>query len=156
MRAIAFVAASLLGVNSAASAGSVDQNAALALAALVAQYSSAVKASEKMLLLKFLNGDTKGTWKSKITVAASAITCKSGNVDITLHECDLTFATKKATARGRKAHELYATLAEAGVPSDGAAGSVFEAVSNLNCTIEPDEVRQKGGGGAHCTYDPAK
>jgi len=38
------------------------------------------------------------------------------------------------------------------VPSDGAAGSIFEAVSNLGCTIDPGEVKQKGGGGAHCTW----
>jgi hypothetical protein len=156
MRAIVFIVASLLAANTAALAGSVDQTAALALAALAAEHSPAVKASDKMLLAKFLNGDTKSASKNKITVAANAITCKAGDVDITMHQCDLTFGTKKVTTHGRKVHELYATLAEAGVPSDGAAGSVFEAVSNLNCTIDPDEVRQKGGGGAHCTYDPAK
>jgi hypothetical protein len=69
---------------------------------------------------------------------------------------DLTFGAKKIPTRGRKAHELYATLAQVGVPPDGTAGSIFEAVSNLDCTIEPDEVKQKAGGGAHCTFVPAK
>jgi hypothetical protein len=77
-------------------------------------------------------------------------------VDITQHSCDLTFGAKKATTQGRKAHELYATLAEVSVPPVGAAGSIFEAVSNLDCTIDPAEVKQKAGGGAHCTFDPAK
>ncbi|MGH6868686.1 MAG: hypothetical protein ACREDA_07445, partial [Methylocella sp.] len=89
-------------------------------------------------------------------VAASAVTCRASDVDITRHSCDLTFGAKKVTTRGRKAHELYATLAEVGVPPDGAAGSMFEAVSNLDCAIDPAEVKQKAGGGAHCTYAPAK
>jgi hypothetical protein len=107
MRAIVFIVASLLAANSAALAGSVDQSAALALAA---EHSPAIKASDKMLLAKFLNGDTKSTSKNKITVAANAITCKASGVDITLHQCDLTFGTKTVTTHGRKAHELYATL----------------------------------------------
>jgi hypothetical protein len=109
MRAIVFIVASLLAANTAALAGSVDQSAALALAALAAEHSPAIKASDKMLLAN-LNGDTKSTSKNKITVAANAITCKASGVDITLHQCDLTFGTKKVTTHGRKAHELYATL----------------------------------------------
>jgi hypothetical protein len=38
---------------------------------------------------------------------------------------------------------------------DGAAGSIFEALSNLKCTIDPNEVKQKSGGGAECQYAPA-
>jgi hypothetical protein len=55
--------------------------------------------------------------------------------------------------KGRRAHELYATIGEVGVPSEGAAGSVFERLSDLNCTINPNEIAQKGGGGASCTFD---
>jgi hypothetical protein len=55
---------------------------------------------------------------------------------------------------GRRAHELYATLAEIGVQADGAAGSTFEALSNLKRAIKPSEVQQKAGGGAHCDYSP--
>lgn len=158
MRTIVLGIAPLLFATTAAFAGSIDGSSALALAALVAEHSPSVKASDKILLAKFLNGQTNASYpsKAKITVAADAVTCKSSNVDITLHQCDLTFGTKKITTHGRKAHELYATLAEAGVPSDGAAGSIFEAVSNLDCTIDPAEVKQKAGGGAHCTYNPAK
>jgi hypothetical protein len=148
----------LLLINHAAFAGSADGNGALAVAALVAEHSPAVKAGDKTVLEKFLNGQTNVPYppNKKITVAADAVSCRSSNVDITQHRCDLTFGAKKVTTNGRKAHELYATLAEVGVPSDGAAGSVFEAVSNLDCTIDPAEVKQKAGGGAHCKYDPAK
>ena len=158
MRPVVLGTASLLLGTTAAYAGSVDGSSALALAALVAEQSPIVKATDKTLLAKFLNGGANAPYasKDKITVAADAVSCKSSNVDITIHDCDLTFGTKKITTHGRRAHELYATLAEAGVPSDGAAGSIFEAVSNLNCTIDPAAVMEKAGGGAHCTYDPAK
>jgi len=145
----------LILATSAAYAGSVDGSSALALAALVAEHSPDVKAGNKLLLEKFLHGRVY-SYAKKINVTANGITCKAGNVDITLHECDLTFGAHKITTRGRKAHELYATLAEAGVPSEGAAGTNFEALSNLDCTIDPVEVKQKAGGGAHCAYAPAK
>lgn len=110
------------------------------------------------MLEKFLNGQTKVAYppNKKITIVAGAVTCRASNVDITQHSCDLTFGAKKVAPQGRKAHELYEILAEVGVPPDGAAGSIFEAVTNLDCTIDPVEVKQKAGGGAHCTFDPAK
>jgi hypothetical protein len=55
---------------------------------------------------------------------------------------------------GRAAHELYATLIEIGIAPDAGAGSVVEALSNLKCTIDPNEIIQNPGGGAHCQYDP--
>jgi hypothetical protein len=155
MRQIVVGTATLLLATAAAFAGSIDGSSALALAALVAEHSPNVKAGDKLLLEKFLNGRVY-SYRKKINVAASGITCKASNVDITSHQCDLTFGEKKLTTHGRKAHELYATLTEAGVPPDSAAGSTFEAVSNLDCTIDPAEVKQKRGGGAHCTFAPAK
>jgi hypothetical protein len=128
--------------------------ALLALATLVAEHSRNVKAGDKFLLGKFLNGQTYAS-KKKIAVAADAVTCKTSDVDITLHSWSDLWSEKDHDTR-QKAHELYATLAEVGVPPDGTAGSIFEAVSNLDCTIEPDEVKQKAGGGAHCTFVPAK
>jgi hypothetical protein len=158
MKPIAFLTIPLLVANHAAFAGSIIGNGALALAALVAEHSPNVKASDKILLGKFLDGQTNAPYASgkKITVAAGAVSCRASNVDFTQHSCDLTFGAKKVATHGRKAHELYATLAEVGVPSDAAAGSVFEAVSNLDCTIDPGEVKQKGGGGVHCTFALAK
>jgi len=158
MKPIAFLTIPLLLANHAAFAGSADGNGALALAALVAGHSLGVNAIDKHVLAKFLNGYANVRYppNKKITVSAGAVTCRASNVDITLHSCDLTFGAQKVTTHGRKAHELYATLAEVGVPPDGAAGSIFEAVSNLDCTIDPGEVKQKAGGGAHCAFAPAK
>ena len=155
MKPIAFLTIPLLLANDAALAGPIEGNGALALAALVAEHSPNVKAHDKILLEKFLNGQIYAS-KKKITVAAGAVTCRTSNVDITQHSCDLTFGAKKVATHGRKAHELYATLAEVGVPPDGAVGSIFEAVPNLDCTVDPGEVKQKAGGGAHCTFAPAK
>jgi hypothetical protein len=62
----------------------------------------------------------------------------------------------EARPTGKVAPPKPAAVAEAGVPSEGAAGSIFEAVSNLDCTMDPTEVKQKAGGGAHCSFDPAK
>ncbi len=158
MKPIAFLTIPLLLANHAAFAGSIDGTGALALSALVAECSPIVKAKDKNVLAKFLNGQTNVPYapNKKITVAAGAVTCRASNVGITQHSCDLTFGVKKVATRGRKAHELYATLAEVGVPQQGAAGSIFAAVTNLDCTIDPAEVKQKAGGGAHCTFDPAK
>jgi len=38
----------------------------------------------------------------------------------------------------------------AGVPADGAAGTIFEALSKLSCTLAPTVIQDKAGGGADC------
>jgi hypothetical protein len=148
--------ATLLLAAQAAAAETIDGSGALALAALVGQNSPLVAPGAKALLAKMLDGETKASFPAgqTITVQVDKLTCKASNVDITQHSCELVFGTRTARLSGRAAHELFATLAEAGVPSDGAAGSIFEAVSKLNCTIDPNEVRQMSGGGAHCDYGP--
>jgi hypothetical protein len=41
----------------------------------------------------------------------------------------------------------------AGIPADGAAGSVSESLSKLSCTLDPAEIKQKAGGGASCSFE---
>src|SRR6516164_435318 len=65
-----------------------------------------------------------------------------------------TFGAKTANLTGRKAHELYATMAEAGVSSQGSPGMMYESLSHFICIIEQHEIAQKGGGIANCTFDP--
>ncbi len=148
--------AAMLSTPQAALAGTADGSGAVALAALVGQNSPLLSPRAKELLAKFLDGETKvGSLADQtISVKVDKLTCKASNVDITLHSCELVFGTRTATLSGRRAHELFATLAEIGVPPDGAAGSIFEAVANLTCTIDPNEVKQMSGGGAHCDYAP--
>jgi len=141
-----------------ASAASVSGNGALSLAALVGLQSLSLNKAEKAILRKYLDGHAQVIFYKgkKIEVKADAVTCRISNVDITEHSCDLTFGGKKKSISGRAAHEIYATLVENGVPSDGAAGSIFEAITNLDCKVTPSEVAQKAGGGATCDFTPPK
>src|SRR5437879_1905135 len=81
------------------------------------------------------------------------LVCRVSNVDITARSCELTFKGAKQTITGRRASEIFATEAMAGIPADGAAGSVFESLSKLNCTLDPAEIGQKAGGGASCSFE---
>jgi hypothetical protein len=153
-RLFALVAA--LALSSAAWAETDDGSGALALAALVAENSPVLGATDKAVMAKFLNGQTDVAYPAGETtlISADKVTCRASNVDVTAHACDLIFGKKTVMLMGRRAHELYSTLAEIGVPADGAAGSTFEAIANLKCAITPSEVKQKTGGGAHCDYSP--
>ena len=67
-----------------------------------------------------------------------------------------THAAAAQTVNGSGALALAALVgnvapAEIGVQPDGAAGSLL----NLKCTIDPNELKQKSGGGAKCQYAPA-
>jgi hypothetical protein len=112
--------------------------------------------NDRTVLMQLLDGNEKISVQpgQKITIYADKVTCRASNIEITAHSCDLTFGSHNVALAGRRAHELFATLAEVGVPPDGAAGSIFEAVSNLKCTIESHEVKQNSGGGAECHYAP--
>jgi len=161
MKIIGLAAASLLFLSQAALAApkarTISGSGALAFAALVAQASPLVSDADKKVLADFLDGHAKGAFPKgkKITLAAESVICRSSDVDLTAHACDLVFAgNKTAQLYGRKAHELYATLVEIGILGDGAAGTIFEAVSNLSCTIDPHEIASKDGGGASCTLTP--
>ena len=81
------------------------------------------------------------------------IVCRAGNVDITARSCELTFKGAKQTITGRRASEIFATEAMAGIAPDGAAGSLTESLSKLSCTIDPAEIKQKAGGGATCAFE---
>ncbi len=89
-------------------------------------------------------------------VTADKIVCRTSTVDITLRSCALTFGNKTKTINGRAANELYATEAMAGVPADAAAGTNYESVAKLSCTLDPQAIKQKDGSGANCTYEMVK
>jgi hypothetical protein len=149
------LAALLLASPQSASAANIDGNSALALAGLVADYSPLLRAKQRGTMHRLLYGVlTPPPPPEKIVVKADNLVCRASNVDITEHSCALTFGHRTVNLKGRGAHELYATIDEVGVPPDRAAGSVFESLSNLNCTIDPNEITQKAGGGASCTFDP--
>ena len=139
---------------SAASAASATASgsAALALAGVVTPY-TCLPSAEKKAVAAFFAGQTSVGYSRKISVTADKIVCRISDVDITARSCELTFKGKTRSLKGRAANELYATEVMAGVPSDGAAGSIFESLSKLTCTLDPREIREKGGGGASCSFE---
>jgi hypothetical protein len=158
MKANIFCAVGLVFSTQAALAANVSGNGALSLAALVGLQSPSLSKAEKLVLKKYLDSHAQVIFpKGKnIEVKAEAVTCRISNVDITEHSCDLTFGAKKKPLSGRLAHEIYATLVENGVPSDGAAGSIYEGITKFDCKITPSEVAEKAGGGVSCEFAPPK
>lgn len=140
----------------AAQAGASNGASALALAAIVGELAPQTSAPNKRLLAAYFSGraDAPHAKDLRIAVKADAIDCRAGNVDITSRACELTFGAKKVELRGRKAHELYATLIENGVALEGAAGASHASITALDCMVDADEVAEKGGGGARCAYNP--
>ena len=151
---LAILALSILVTQaSAALAGSASGSAALALAAVVAQYSPALKPAEKKAVASLFAGNANYAATGKIFVTADKLMCRTSNVDLTSRSCELTFKSGKRSLKGREANELFATAALAGIPAEGAAGSNIESAAKLNCTLDPQQIRQKDGGGASCSFD---
>jgi hypothetical protein len=140
------------GANAAAATGP----GALALAALVAEHSPTLTTMQKREMARLFDGDLRGiTSRTRsISVKADRILCRMSDVDITARSCKLSFGSKTVTLGGRLANELFATIGEAGVPSQGGAGSFFEGLKSLSCVIGPGIIRQRAGGGANCAYQP--
>ena len=147
--ALALASVSAASAAPATASGSV----ALALAGVVAPYSPLPDA-EKQAVAALFAGDGNVAYASKITVTADKIVCRASNVDITARSCELTFGSQTRTVKGREANEIFATEALAGVPGDGAAGTIFEALSKLSCTLDPKVISDKSGGGASCSFEP--
>ncbi|MFB9265400.1 hypothetical protein ACFFWD_19960 [Bradyrhizobium erythrophlei] len=138
---------------SAASAATVSGSVALALAGVVAPHSP-LPAAEKKVIAKLFGGTSNVPYAKKITLTSDKIVCRASNVDITARSCELTFKGHTRTVKGREANEIFATEALAGVPSDGAAGSIFESLKNLSCTLDPKVIKDNAGGGADCSFEP--
>jgi hypothetical protein len=154
MRNMALTVLILLAAHQSAFAANVNGNGVLSLAALIAEHSPLLTAKQKSTMDHLFNGIlTPPPPSATIYVKADNVVCRISDVDITEHSCALTFGPSTVNLKGRRAHELYATIGEVGVPPDGAAGSVFEALSNLNCTINPSDIAQRAGSGASCTFD---
>lgn len=125
---------------------------ALAVAATVARYSPLLSAYERRLIADIFDGNVRVGDKRKLSVGAETVTCKISNVAIAERSCELTFKKGKRSLKGREANEVYATLASAGVVAEGAAGSMIENVTKLNCTLDPAVIKDNSGGGADCSF----
>ena len=154
MRQIMLFAAGLIVSGQTALAADVSGNVAVSLAALVGEHSPLLPWRDRKLLDAYLEGRPHASFPSAqiVVVKADEVTCRISDVDITGKDCTLKFGGRSISLAGRQAEALYATLVWAGVPSSGAAGSIFEGVKGLDCTINPAEVRQESGGGAKCAF----
>lgn len=156
MKRFSAAVAVLLAAAPAASAATLQGHDALALAALVGIRSPALSPGQRMTLARLLDGHAGPVPKGAhaFTVKADGAVCRASNVEITAFGCVLTFGTHAVNLAGRAGHELYATILEAGVPGDGAAGTIFEALHALSCDIDPATIAQRAGDGAACSFEP--
>jgi len=137
-----------------AASGNATGPAALALAASLSSTSSLHSSFDKRALARLFAGNSNIGFppNKKISLSVDSIVCRVSNVDITQRSCELAFQTGKRNLKAREAAELYGTLAVAGVAAEGAAGSMIESVMKLECTIDPNVIKEKAGGGADCTF----
>ena len=159
MRMTVFVISLAMGQAVAGStpahAASASGPAALALAGVIASHSSVLGSYDQRNVRALLDGKSNISFPPNrtISVKADSVACRASDVDVTARSCELVFGTGKRNLTAREANEVFATLAAAGVASEGAAGSINEKVKRLVCTLDPKEIRQKAGGGADCTFD---
>lgn len=134
----------------AAAPVSVTGSTALAVAAVIAPYSTLLSAYEKRAIAGLFDGNARAGMK--LTVTAESVICRVGNVDITARNCEMTFDKGKRTLKGREANEVNATLTAAGAIAEGAAGSMIQTVTRLSCTLDPNVIKDNSGGGADCSF----
>jgi hypothetical protein len=145
----------VLTASQSAVSATASSHGALALSALVGSYSTLLTAQEKAVLSQLLDGKTTASrYKATITINADSVICRAGDVDITAFACELTFGVEKLALTGRQASELFATLGEAGVFAEGAAGTIYESLHAMSCVVDPAAIARRDGSGATCTFAP--
>ena len=154
MRVLPFAALALAGLAAPAAAAGASGPNALALAGLIAEHDWRLAAADRYVVAALFAGNEGIDYPPgrAIAIGAEKVVCRVSNVEITARSCQLTIKGRTANLSGAAANALFATLAAAGVPADGAAGSIFEAVHGLACTLTPSVIKQNGGGGASCAY----
>src|SRR5262249_4679571 len=116
------LALTVMHSTASAARGSASRPSGLALAAGVRQHSPAVRAFDKRVIARLFRGNTRFgfTPNTKISVDAQSVICRVSNVDITSRSCELNFGARKRTLTGREANDVGATMAAAGISSEGA------------------------------------
>src|SRR5258706_15523477 len=92
-----------------AAPGTATGPTALALAAVIAQHSPAVRTFDKRVIARLFRGNTSFgfTPNTKISVDADSVVCRVSNVDITSRSCDLSFGSRKRKLTGRDANRPW-------------------------------------------------
>jgi hypothetical protein len=155
MRAVLVAALGMTLAAAPAEAGQASGPYALALAGVVAEHDHVLSAADRSVVADLFAGRTHAHYPAgrRIVVRADKIVCRVSSVAITARSCLLTFGGRTQALTGAAANAVFATLAAAGVQSQGAAGSIFEAVNGLSCTLTPSLIVENGGGGADCAYE---
>ena len=126
---------------------------ALAVAAVVAQYSPVLNPGERKVIAGLFDGNTRMSYPlKKLSVDADTVMCRISNVAIADRSCEITFKKGKRSLKGHAANEVYVTLSSAGITAEGAAGSMIENVSKLSCALDLGAIKQNAGGGADCSW----
>src|SRR6516162_9483506 len=94
-----------------AAAADISGSTALALAGVIAQLSPVLASGEKKAIAMLFAANSDIPYKKPIVVTADRIVCRTGNVDITVRSCEVTFGNKVKTVNGATANEIYATEA---------------------------------------------
>jgi hypothetical protein len=151
---VIFAAIALAAQPASAAPTTTEGFGALSLATVLAQHDPLLTVADRALLAHYLAGYPQALHHAGLVIHLNtgAIACRAGDVDLAMHECTIKLGAHTMTLTGRNAHELYATMVEAGIPSDGAAGSIYESVNGLQCVIQADQISDESGDGAVCTY----
>jgi hypothetical protein len=150
---VIFLATAILLASHQMALADTTGHGALALGVIVGDDSPMLGKFTKIELARLLDDRKLGYGKhATIAIKAASVVCQAGDVDLAAFSCTLTFGKETRTRTGRRANELFATLIEAGVPSDGAAGHVYEAVHALECKLDPTKLAGKDGSGADCSF----
>jgi len=154
MRARLLALAAFALAPSAAQAGQTFGPYALALAGVVAEHDPYLGYVDRHVVEALFAGNPHVFYPvgHHIAVRADHVVCRVSNVAITARSCQLTFHGHTVNLSGPAANAVFATIAASGVPGDGAAGTIFEAVHSLACTLTPSVIKQNGGGGANCVF----
>ena len=152
---VLLIAVAALGLAAApARAAGTSGPYALALAGVIAEHDPILSATRRHVVAALFAGNENVFFPAghQIVVKADKVVCRVSNVQITARSCQLMFHGHTSQLTGAAANAVFATLAAAGVPDDGAAGTIFEAVHNLVCTLTPSVIKQNAGGGANCVF----
>jgi hypothetical protein len=130
---------------------------ALAVAAVVAQYSPVLNPGERKVIAGLFDGNIRMSYPIKtLSVSADTVMCRVSNVATADRSCEIVFKKGKRSLKGRAANEVFATLSSAGVAAEGAAGSMIGNVSKLSCALDLGKIRQNDGSGADCSWESGK
>jgi hypothetical protein len=156
MRRLLFCFATLALTVATAEAGQTYGPYALALAGVLAPQDPYLAWRDRYVIEALFSGNEHVFYPAgrHIAGSASAVVCRVSNVQITARSCQLTFHGHTSSLTGAAANTVFATLAAAGVQGDGAAGTIYEAVHSLSCTLTPSVIKQNAGGGANCVFTP--